>query len=490
MMCGHEGNYEIREKLTVRSAMTIRNFCFIAFIAFGLLTNFMLYKSDFHSSLLGISEPPLKIETADTVGTIGTIPPSECREVRKIGIISPEDGKDEENVTLNSLPLCDPGAGIGQNAAQTASMSAEKDFEELSKKLSAESFQLEKDANFTSGETDPLCSSSVSADTDSTEFRNLRVSSVPSAREEYSYVDRAMNYPGFSAEQKNKAKEWMAAKVSEPSAVSETSPVSGPSAVSETGSGSSGFETDAYSGYAAEVVSGSPGEEMQNDPAFADEPSRLQKAQALQDDAGETSVCQTSGSSGSVWTETQSASDQGSVSLPQEVPSAQNENMGPPSPETFPERNGSVEHLSSETPSRRNDGADVPLPEQQPVREEDYVQPVREEDKILEQLPPIKTEHWQVDEDEKKRLISWSQVDKCRDFPPVEEEFEEEAESGSLRSLHLDGTDLFPALGEPELVEPAGHFGIYSSVVLPEADLENGRKNAGSEFRDFPPVQE
>ena len=132
----------------------------------------------------------------------------------------------------------------------------------------------------------------------------------------------------------------------------------------------------------------------------------------------------------------------------------------------------------------------MPLPEQQPVREEDYVQPVREEDKILEQLPPIKTEDWQVDEDEKKRLISWSQLDKCRDFPPVEEEFEEEAESGSLRSLHLDGTDLFPALGEPELVEPAGHFGIYSPVMLPEADLENGRKNAGSEFRDFPPVQE
>lgn len=510
-MCGHEGNYEIREKLTVSSAMTIRNFCFIAFIAFGLLTNFMLYKSDFHSSLLGISEPPLKIETADTVDATGILPPSMSREVRKIDINSPEDGKDAENVTLNFHPLGGPDAGIGQDETQTASMSAEKDFEELSKNLPVESFQSENEVNFKSDKMDPVYSSSVSADADSTESRNPRISSLRSARKQYAYLYRAMNYPGFVAEQKKKAREWMAAKVSQP-AVSDTSPVSEPlavsdtSSVSETGSPSSGFETEEYSALPAGGWNGNTGENMRNDPAFPEGPAHAQRdfLQAPLNETGETSVCPLpgtpgiSGTPGTVWTETQSASDQGIVSSPLEVPSLQNENAVPPLPNAFPETNGSFENHSPETPSRRNDGADVPLPEQQPVREEDYIPPVREEDKILEQLPLINTEKWNVNQDEKKRLISWSQADECRDFPPVEEEFEESAEDGPeqkaepgpLTFSHLEGTDLLPLLGVPELVEPAGHFGISSPMVLPEPEAENSRKKAGSEFRDFPPVSE
>ena len=128
-------------------------------------------------------------------------------------------------------------------------------------------------------------------------------------------------------------------------------------------------------------------------------------------------------------------------------------------------------------------------------------QPLRRVDLDFGSLSPIAEIQWTQRREDPAVLASQVSREEFRDFPPVEE-VEEAVEADKMgKTEEIDGTVLesgllseaelwLPVVGEPDIVEPAGYFGISKPVELPESgnsDIEEERREA---FRDFPPVLE
>ena len=128
-------------------------------------------------------------------------------------------------------------------------------------------------------------------------------------------------------------------------------------------------------------------------------------------------------------------------------------------------------------------------------------QPLRRVDLDFGSLSPIAEIPWTQRREDPAVLASQVSREEFRDFPPVEEVEEaveadkmgktEEIDETVLESGLLSEAELWlPVVGEPDIVEPAGYFGISKPVELPESGYSDIEEERREEFRDFPPVLE
>lgn len=436
------------------SALTIRKFSlYILLVIFGLFINAIFHKSVFHKQILEKSQCRLKIETADISPTTPTMRTGREWSADKISLSQLKNKKDRENVASDFSSSGDSIMSVAANTSQNDVSNIHEHSANFQKNFFSESSQSDKnaDSDFAAAQK----SSSFSHELE------VRADHVPNLASDVSGA--AESGAGVAGDRNLQTEKSIEADVALGDfTVKKTLGLQGPDFIRKV------------------LNTGPRVAEPSNEPVMQEADQASDLSSDLETVAGMESKDIVTDPALSVQ---KTVSDDGKSYVSSSSPS-----VSEPPMNLLPAMNSD----SSMSTGTGVTGA-VPSEETHPMRKQEPgsgpgsshlppgIGPIRKEWRLLDSLPPVEEKEWTHNKDVQAIFASQVSVKEFRDFPPVEEtELEEIFDS-------REGIWL-PTIGEPDIVEPAGYFGIASPVELPErgsTDIEEVRQE---EFRDFPPV--